>query len=157
MIRIASEPFDAPDSRQLLDELTVDLRRRYGHDSEPGPKPSAQDMAVFLVARDAVEEPVGCAGLVRRDPGTAEIKRMYVRPAARGAGLGRRLLDEIEQHAVRLGAKRVVLETGLAQPEAIALYRRAGYEPIAPFGVYADSPLSRCFARELSPAAGVPD
>jgi GNAT superfamily N-acetyltransferase len=146
---IAREPFDAPDSRVLLDELAADLQYRYGRDSEPGPKPTARDMAAFLVARDGAGEAVGCVGLLLRDPATAEIKRMYVRPNARGTGLARRLLDAIEDQAARLGARRVILETGLAQPEAIALYRAAGYYPIAPFGVYADSPLSRCFARDL--------
>ena len=157
MIAIAAEPFGASDSRELLAELAADLHRRYGGDSEPGPKPSAQDMAVFLMARDAGGGPVGCVGLILRDAETAEIKRMYVRPAARGTGLARRLLEEIEQHAVRLGARRIVLESGLAQPEAIALYRRAGYRAIAPFGVYADSPLSRCFARDLPGAERVPE
>jgi GNAT superfamily N-acetyltransferase len=72
-----------------------------------------------------------------------------VRPEARGGRLGDRLLAEVEQRARALGARRVKLETGLAQPEAMAVYERHGYYPIEPFGDYADSPLSRCYAREL--------
>ena len=77
------------------------------------------------------------------------IKRMYVRPEVRGRRLGDRLLAAIEERARRLGAKRLKLETGVPQPEAIAVYERNGYYPIEPFGDYKDSPLSRCFAREL--------
>ena len=60
-----------------------------------------------------------------------------------------RLLEAVEGRARELGAARVKLETGTAQPEAMAVYERNGYYPIEPFGDYRDSPLSRCYAREL--------
>jgi putative acetyltransferase len=72
----------------------------------------------------------------------AEIKRMYVAAAARGRKLGRRLLDRLEAHALTRGIRCFRLETGIRQPEAIALYRRAGYRDIPPFGNYRPDPLS---------------
>ncbi len=149
-ITIAEEPFEAPDSQELLAELETDLIRRYRGDDHPIVKPSPLEVASFLVARDRDRHPVGCVALRRRDDGEYEIKRMYVRPDARGCGLGDRLLEAVERRAAELGATRVKLETGTAQPEAIAVYERNGYHPIEPFGDYADSPLSRCYAREFA-------
>lgn len=82
---------------------------------------------------------------------TAEIKRMYVAPAARGRGLARRVLAHLEESAAAAGYEALVLETGLKQPEAIALYESAGYERVPGFGHYRGSPLSRCFGRLLGP------
>ncbi|MGH4029297.1 GNAT family N-acetyltransferase [Actinomycetota bacterium Odt1-20B] len=84
----------------------------------------------FLVARDAQGEFLGCAGLrlLRGDRATAELKRMYVRPTGRGAGLGRGLLLAVEESAKRLGAARIVCETNTQLTEARALYTRHGYE-----------------------------
>jgi GNAT superfamily N-acetyltransferase len=81
---------------------------------------------------------------------TVEIKRMYVRPAARGLGLGRRILAALETAAESMGARRIVLETGAYQPEAQALYERSGYRRIPCFGAYAGDPLSVCYERLFS-------
>ena len=80
----------------------------------------------------------------------AEIKRMYVLPALRGRGIGGALLDALEAEARALGVRRLLLETGERQPEALALYRRAGFVVIEPYGEYVDSPLSVCMAKTLA-------
>ena len=80
---------------------------------------------------------------------TAEIKRMYVAPAARARGLARVMLAHLEQSAAAAGAEVMILETGTRQPEAIALYESSGYTPIPSFGHYKDSPINRCFAKRL--------
>lgn len=82
-------------------------------------------------------------------PGVAEIKRMYVRPRARGRKVGRRLLAELEERAAALGVRRLVLETGVRQREALRLYHRAGFVEVERFGEYVDSPLSVCLAKRL--------
>jgi putative acetyltransferase len=74
---------------------------------------------------------------------------MYVLPAARGGGLGRRVLEELEAEARRLGYTGVVLETGDQSTAALGLYRSAGYEPIPCYGVYAHRGLSRCLEKAL--------
>lgn len=84
---------------------------------------------------------------------TAEIKRMYVATPARGRGLARLVLAHLEEDAGRHGVEAVVLETGLRQPEAMALYESSGYEPIPTFGFYKDAPLSRCYAKRLPTTA----
>ncbi len=97
-------------------------------------------------------EPVGCGAVRRTDPGVAEIKRMYVAPAARGRGVGRQIFVALEAEARRLGVRRLVLETGPRQPEAIALYERAGFVQIPLYGEYRDTPhpeLSVCMAKDL--------
>jgi GNAT superfamily N-acetyltransferase len=85
----------------------------------------------------------------RNEPGVAEIKRMYVTPGARGRGVGRFILDELEAVARQLGIRRLVLETGPRQPEALALYRRAGYVEIPLFGEYVGAEFSVCMAKNL--------
>ena len=155
MITIEPEPFDSPAAKALRGEQQVEMIERYGFDSEPGAKPTSTDVPVFLVARRD-GDPVGCGGLRPIEPGLVEIKRMYVRLAERGNGFGKLILDALEGEARALGAERVVLETGVAQPESIGLYQRAGYREIPCYGAYAGEPLSRCFERVLpvSPDAG---
>jgi ribosomal protein S18 acetylase RimI-like enzyme len=80
---------------------------------------------------------------------TAEIKRMYVVPALRARGLARSVLAHLERTAAESGAEAMILETGTAQPEAMALYESAGYTRIPSFGYYKDEPLNRCYARSL--------
>ena len=80
---------------------------------------------------------------------TAEIKRMYVAASVRGRGFARTVLAHLEHTAAESGAEVMVLETGTAQPEAIALYESSGYTRVESFGHYAFSPLNRCFARRL--------
>jgi GNAT superfamily N-acetyltransferase len=75
---------------------------------------------------------------------------MYVQPAYRRTGVGRAVLTALEARARALGYARLRLETGVRQPEAIALYRAAGYEPIEPYGLYRDEPMSRCFEKRIA-------
>lgn len=102
----------------------------------------------FLVAR-LEGRAVGTAGLVARADDWGEIKRMYVAEAARGHRLGGRLLDAVEAEARNLGLEWLRLETGIRQPEAIGLYRAAGYRERGPFGDYSTDPLSLFMEKSL--------
>ncbi len=150
-VEIAAEPFGATASQALLAEHASGLIERYGADTESGAKPTEHDVAAFLVARDDTGTPVGCGALRALDDSAAEIKRMYVRPHARGAGLGRRLLEALEAEARTQGFEVCRLETGDLQGEAIGLYRAAGYREIEPWGAYIGSSISLCFERRLDP------
>jgi len=108
----------------------------------------AADRGAFLIAYLG-EMPVGCGAVRLIDEETAEIKRMYVAPRWRGLGFSKRVLRAVERHASRLGAKRIVLETGVRQAEAISLYEGNGYARMAPFGEYIDSPLSLCMTKPM--------
>ena len=94
------------------------------------------------------ERLIGCAGW-RRHGADAELKRMFIAKAARGRGLGRRLLATIEDSAREAGCQRLILETGDRQPEAVALYESAGYVRIEDFGYYADHEGVLSFAKPL--------
>jgi putative acetyltransferase len=100
-----------------------------------------QPQVAFLVAR-VDGKALGCGAVVDSGEGWAEVKRMFVSPAARGLKLGRRLLDEIEAVAARRGVRALRLEMGGLQPEALGLYRSAGFVEIGPFGAYRPDPLS---------------
>ncbi len=149
----ALEPvaFDDPRAVRLLAEYQADMDRRY-----PGAVPSegaVEDflppVGRFLVALDDDGEPVACGG-VRPHAQGAELKKVYVAPAARGSGLGRALVRALLAHAREQGVDRAVLQTGLEQPEAIALYESEGWTPIPVYGQYADDPRCRCYALDLS-------
>jgi putative acetyltransferase len=95
----------------------------------------------FFVARRSGEA-LGC-GALRIDPaGFGEVKRMFVLPAARGMKVGKQILQRIEEQANREGLACLRLETGIYQPEALVLYRSAGFVERGPFGNYAPDPLS---------------
>jgi putative acetyltransferase len=102
----------------------------------------------FFVARDAAT-PLGC-GALRIVDGYGEVKRMFVDPAARRRSLGRAILERIEGEAQREGLRLMRLETGIHQPEALALYRRAGYAERGPFGEYVVDPLSVYMEKTLA-------
>jgi GNAT superfamily N-acetyltransferase len=94
-------------------------------------------------------EPVACGGVCRYDDAAAEIRRMYVVPAARGRGLSRQILAALEEEARALGYELVRLETGNLQPEAIALYASSGFGPISRYGPYIEDERSICFEKRL--------
>jgi putative acetyltransferase len=153
-ILIHDEPLDSPSAAELITQLNHELEERY---PEPGANHFRLDPAevvagrgAFLIAREAGVA-LGCGAYREIEPGVAEVKRMYVSPAARGRGVGTALLAALESRALLNGATRFVLETGQRQLEAVALYERAGYRRVAPFGEYVTSPLSLCMAKTAPP------
>mgnify|MGYP000638571803 CR=1 FL=1 len=100
-----------------------------------------QEHVLFAVARDNAQRAQGCGAIVL-GPELGELKRMYVRPAYRGQGVARRLLAFLEQSAMARGCCTFALETGVYQPQALALYAAAGYQRCGPFGGYPNDPLS---------------
>jgi putative acetyltransferase len=147
-VQVGEEPWDSPEGAALRDALEAELCQRYGGDSEPGAKPTAEDTLAFFVAReDGVA--IGCGGLRELQDGAIELKRMYVRPEDRGRGLGWLILITLEAEAARRGFTTIRLETGRFQPEAMALYRAAGYRQIPSFGPYDHGEHSTCFERRI--------
>jgi len=109
-----------------------------------------QPQVTFIVARIAGRA-LGCGAVVDSGEGWAEVKRMFVSPAARGRQLGRRLLEQIETIAAERGATKLRLETGGKQPEALALYASSGFVEIGPFGRYGADPLSIFMEKPITP------
>ncbi|WBB79648.1 GNAT family N-acetyltransferase [Micromonospora sp. WMMD882] len=109
------------------------------------------DIRYLVVVLDG--RAVACGGVQALDAETGEIKRMYVRPAYRGRGIGRDLLAALEELAFQLGHHTVCLETGTYLPTAIGLYTSCGYAPVPVYGEYVDNPYSVCFAKRLPLAA----
>ncbi len=151
----------------LFAELDVDLARRYGSEGEPVHVRRAQfdpPDGALLVAVDAdrPELLLGCVGVRHLprpladesgesgDGPVAELKRMYVRPVARRRGLARTLLTAAETTARTLGYRQLWLETGLRQPEAVDLYRGAGYLPVERFGQFAHQTESVYLGRPIT-------
>ncbi|PXX60236.1 acetyltransferase (GNAT) family protein [Nocardia tenerifensis] len=154
---LVARAYDSADAQQLIAEVQQEYVTRYGEpDATPtDPVEFQPPLGEFLVGY-LNETPVACAGWRAHDgdepdflDGDAELKRMYVAPAARGRGLSRQLLAAVERSAAAAGRRRMVLETGTMQPEAIALYLSSGYLPIPGFGLYREEPGSRYFARDL--------
>jgi putative acetyltransferase len=92
---------------------------------------------------------VACGGWQALEPGVAEIKRMFVRPAFRGRGIARQLIVALEEEALAADRPIIRLETGTYLPAALALYRSAGYLPIPVYGEYVGNPFSVCFEKRL--------
>ncbi len=152
MPHLTPAAWDDPVVQQLTCAQQLEMRDLYDGDIEPGVKPSASDIAVVLVARDDDGTPVGCGALRPLEPGAAELKRMYVVPAARGQGISRLLLVALEAEAADRGWTTLRLETGTRQPAAVGLYTAAGYRPVEAFGHYRtdDTDDSLYFARVLA-------
>jgi GNAT superfamily N-acetyltransferase len=151
---LRDEPYDGPAAQQLIDAVQAEYVVRYGGPDQTPVDPAefAPPQGLFLVGY-LDDEPVAMGGLRRHVEAAGcvevEIKRMYVAPQARRMGLSRVVLAALEDRARGLGATRVILETGHAQPEAISLYQTSGFRPIDGFGLYKDEPLSLSFAKDL--------
>jgi GNAT superfamily N-acetyltransferase len=156
-VELAVVDWDDADATRLRTAQQAELRDRYG-DDDIGHTMTGEDIAAMVLLR-VDGEPVAC-GAVRDasadlGAGTGELKRMFVHPDHRGRGWSRVVLAELERIAAGLGWQRLVLETGVLQPEAIGLYLRAGYLPIDNFGEYVDVVDSRCFEKVLGAAPRV--
>jgi GNAT superfamily N-acetyltransferase len=154
-VSVRRADFQSPLADRLILALNQELDDRYPEEGANHFDLAAEEVSeghgAFLIAFVA-DEPVGCGAVRRISPTVCEIKRMYVAPSARSRGVGRRILDELETIAHQLGASRLVLETGVRQPEALALYTHAGFTTIPLFGNYALAPhpeLSVCMAKDL--------
>ncbi|HUR12851.1 MAG TPA: GNAT family N-acetyltransferase [Mycobacteriales bacterium] len=134
----------------LVDALSSELTIRYG--GGPASVADPSDFVppygrFFVVTVDGQD--VACGGVRRLTDEIGEVKRMYVEPSARGRGLSRLVLSELVAFARSAGYRFLWLETGLRQPEAIALYESAGFAPIDKYGQYKDEPESRCYSLAL--------
>ena len=145
---------DDVDVQILIAQLNADLYSRY---PEPGalvfrldPADIVDGVGVLLMA-EFKSRSVGCGAFrsIDHQPGTAEIKRMYVAPSARGNKIGAAILAELERRAVSIGVTRLVLETGPRQPEALQLYSRAGYAQCDPWGEFIGKDFSVCMAKTV--------
>jgi GNAT superfamily N-acetyltransferase len=152
-----------PDAQLLMAEVQQEYVLRYGDPDETELDEADFDRpnGVFAVAYDAEGTPLGTAawraqegGEIGLADGDAEIKRMYTRAQARGRGLARRMLRFLEEDARRAGRRRMVLETGDQQPEALALYASEGYLPIVKFGFYREYDSAICLGKDLHDAEG---
>ena len=166
LVVVGAEPYDAPAAVALVADLAAEIDVRYADDvPEDGDDPDeaaawtvrpeqvTPPLGVFLVAR-IDDAPVGCGALRPALDGTAglaEVKRMYTRPEARRRGVSRAVLARLEDAARAFGYRRIQLETGTRQPEAMTLYEATGYHRIEPYGEFRDDPLSVCYAKTLHP------
>ena len=144
----------SPDAARLIAALNTELMATF---PEPGAthfaltseQVEAGDGAFIVAYLDGVA--VGCGAVRRLDETTAELKRMYVDPSARGRGIGRELVEALEHEARMLGITNVVLETGTRLAPAIKLYEGMGYARVPLFGEYLLSPnTSLCFGKSLA-------
>ncbi len=138
MVEVAPIDPGHPDAQHCLHAYFSELDRRFDAGFDPALSIPADleelrpPAGLFLVA-SLRADPIGCGGLKFHGKEPAEIKRMWVAESARGLGVGRRLLSELEDCAAEYGARAVRLETNKALAEAISLYRSAGYMEVAPF------------------------
>jgi len=150
-IRIERAPLDAPAALDLMAALDAESQSRYPFDVSRHFKVDAAEFApgrgIFVLAH-AGDEAVGC-GAIRMIGDDAEIKRMYVAPSMRGRGVARAVLAALSEEAARLGAQRMILETGNKQVEALALYRSEGFEEIPRYEPYVDAHHSICMAKRV--------
>jgi DNA-binding MarR family transcriptional regulator/GNAT superfamily N-acetyltransferase len=151
-VHLRAVPPSDPAAVEAVSRYFAELDRRFPTGFDPGDATASDTAAmsppagVFVVATSD-GEPVACGGVQSLGGGTAEIKRMWVHPEWRGAGLGSRMLAHLEERARELGHRRVCLDTNGTLVEAIAMYGRAGYAPIAR---YNDNPYAEAFfARDL--------
>lgn len=149
-MRVELESPNQPDVIALIADLDAyqdslyPAEARYALDLASLSKPNV----LFVVARNALKAAVGCGAVVLNDS-YGEVKRMYVRPEARGKGVAGRVVAALEATAYESGCREFMLETGPYQPEALRFYERQGYVRRGAFGTYPEHPLSVFMGKSL--------
>jgi len=149
-VEIRVEPYDGEVGMRLTAALSSEIQERYGPEDFPAADPAifAPPGGAFVVAyQDG--EPAGCGAFQRVDQELAEVHRMFVVMAHRRRGVATAVLSFLEEVASRAGYTRLRLETGTLQPEAIELYRTAGWTEIPCFPPYGAYENSVCFEKGL--------
>jgi GNAT superfamily N-acetyltransferase len=151
-VRIEVTDAGSDEVEGLLAAYVAEMQATFDYQSSRGMPTTPADFEAgqgrFFVVRDDDGTPVGCGGVRLLDPQTAEVKRMWIVPSARGRGLGRELLAALEQAAVELGAERGLLDTVDVLGPAMALYRSAGWQEVP---AYNDNrQATHWFAKALS-------
>lgn len=154
-LQLTVRPYTDAQVQQLVTAVQAEYVARYGGPDEAAVADGEFDPpeGLFLVgflAGTAGGEAVAMGGWRRLEADVGEIKRMYVVDGRRGRGFARRILAELERTAGEAGLGRLVLNTGIHQPEAIALYESTGYRPIEGYGFYAGYPNARFYGKTLS-------
>ena len=152
MITIAKEDPRSPEVSRLLSAFVDEVKKRY--DSPPAdvgvfdPELVSAPRSVFLVARRDGNA-VGCGALVPMDESAVEVKRMFVAKDERGHGIATMILDELERLAREFDYDAMRLETGVKQPESIALYGKAGFYRIPNFAPFEKDSSAVCFEKKI--------
>jgi GNAT superfamily N-acetyltransferase len=149
-VRLTALPYDDPVAQDLVERVQLEYVARYGGRDEAVVDPGEflPPQGLFLAA-EVDDEPVGSGAWRAVGAGVAEIKRVYVAPAFRRRGLAQLIVDVLERSAAQAGHRSVVLNTGDRQPEALGLYARLGYAPVAGYGVYACAPDAVFLGKDL--------
>lgn len=151
MIAIIRTDSTNPDFQKLVKALDSELAIRDGEEHgfySQYNKIDAIKQAVVLYYNN---KPAASGAIKPYSETSAEVKRMYTLPEYRGKGLAAQVLNELEQWAAQLGFEKCILETGIRQPEAIALYKKCGYTLIPNYGQYAGVENSVCFEKTVQP------
>jgi len=141
---------DNTDFRALVALLDADLQIRDGDEHSFYAQFNRVDKIRHVVVAYENDEAVGCGAIKEYAEDVAEIKRMFVQTERRGRGIAGKILADLETWANELGFSECVLETGLKQPEAIALYRKSGYEMIPNYGQYIGVENSVCMKKIIT-------
>ncbi|MBW3467228.1 GNAT family N-acetyltransferase [Arthrospiribacter ruber] len=147
MIEISRTQAIDPDFIELVIDLDKELAVRDGDDHEFYDQFNKLDKIEHVVIAYLSGSPVACGAIKKYDEKRMEIKRMFVKPDCRGKGIASGLLMELEIWAEELGYDFCILETGVNQPEAIALYQKNGYLQIPNYGQYQGVENSLCFEK----------
>ncbi len=139
-----------PDFIELVRYLDAELAERDGDEQDFLARLNATGEIRHVVVVYAGGSAVACGAIKEYEPGTMEIKRMYTKPRSRGTGIASKILAELERWTNELHYGKCILETNKNQPEAIALYKKNGYQVIPNYGKYFDMPGSVCFEKEIS-------
>ncbi|SIT82963.1 GNAT family N-acetyltransferase [Pontibacter indicus] len=149
MLHLIRTNSDHKDFINLVRHLDAELAERDGAEHAFYAQFNKIDKIKYVVVAYEDEKPVGCGAIKEFEPGTVEVKRMFVFPQFRGKGIAGKVLAELERWAAELSFNKCILETGLKQPEAIALYRKSRYSRIPNYGQYAGVENSVCFEKLL--------
>ncbi len=140
---------DNSNFRKLVAQLDAYLAKIDGEETAFYSQFNKIDFLKHVILIEEDDKPIACGAMKPHSDDKLEIKRMYTVPEARGKGLASRVVNELEIWAAESGAKSCVLETGKRQKDAVALYKKLGYQIIPNFDPYVGVENSLCFEKRL--------
>jgi len=149
MIHLTRTDSDNKDFIHLVKLLDAELAVLDGEEHAFYAQLNKTDKIKHVIVAYENEQPISCGGIREYSPTTMEVKRMYTIAESRGKGIATKILNELEKWTSELAYQKCILETGKRQPDAIWLYQKNGYKPIANYGKYVEMENSVCFEKEI--------